>query len=1680
MRRARKRKGIAILIVLFLLALFMILVTAFLVSSGQFQETARAQATIERTGDHPAELLDRTMYQLLRDVNFRSSLQGHSLLGDLYGNDGFSISVRATVTPIPTNAGFLRIPYTHNAAPAIIPPSTAYPGPNPNAHAYAGRVLTVISGNNIGVSTRIVDSAPASAPGGPFLIVEAFQQGDSGNPTTINNTDVMWVNGAPFNGVGAGYNTSTANTDRTVTIGAGAGEVALMPHYSTYSGVPYQNTGPDESYDVPDFNNMFMAFHPAAAASSADIIPSFHRPALINYWNRSRSTMWGDLQLRRQVILRPTKWDHPRFSGSNPDLNPSLADATYLANLINGGWDVDNNRDGINDSIWIDPGLPPQVSKSGKRYRSLVAILAVDFDNRLNVNAHGNEEHIANTYQTNDVLANSNGPFANGANNVQLPRGSGYGPAEIYLGNVFSNNTNMAQVIRGRYDHTGQTNPNAFALPSGPTPSAGQEGIDDPIGSLKTYGTLNGHFTHPDVWGVDALALDYAGQPGSPASPNPVESVDDPYELDLSNLGAEDVRTGFDRPYTIAEMERLVRYRDFDAPALPDRLLLSAGNDLLGNNDRARNVLTVDSRHIPAVNMQIPPSMRPFVNAYPTIFELYAARLTAGGVTTANLSNELDKLLPLEIRRGELFNVNRPLGDNRDNNGNLTIDEPAEAVGGEQMWAGIGLPTNMAAFASANFNYWTGEPESFVGSGQPLITNARYTRQIHARHLYCMMMMLIDAGYTFPFIEAALPPNAPTGNTTAQELTSYRVAQWAINTIDFRDRDSICSPFEYDVNPFNGWHQNLDGDPSTVLPAEGRLIWGNEPSDALITESLAFHDRRVKDTDRDDGAGTERHRIDMGMAVVDDDDLDQWRIPQGSLFFEIYCLKNRAFNNPNLPPELYRAYPIPGPADGRLELGRLAPASADGKHHPVWRIAISEQTYNVAALSARSGDRRARSQPDSSSFGQPVYTAATMPTAASTVVDPIQTSLIPGVTEPLAIDRIVWFTNQNPATDGFPLAHATFYNQANADFSLQPGQYGVVGPRPVTHIGDRAEALPRMNGDSPQRISLSNLNRGAVTASGVNYHNILGAASYPTPATDIRSPAAMYAAANPPGVWMDVANTAPTGIGLNISEPLPNAYYREPLPFDLVPGAPRDGYIDPMTQAKTVPDQPFDDVAGRPLKDHDMQLTGTYEDVRTAFLQRLADPTLPWHQTLNPYITMDWATIDLTVFNGEDRETKAPFPLATGEKFDPQGTDDTNAHPDRFHSRERGSQPAPPLNTTGPNLYNPIGTLDAAVSPNNGDPSTSTYFWRKELKHTLGYLNSTMGTPRAAPAAYIGEPEKPFPWVAWNNRAFNNPYELMLVPSSSSARLHYDVSLINSENPYNPNTSSPATAYAHFNAPYRHLLNFFHTSEPSAPQAAAHFYRLFDMVETPSPFVGTETWYSPTTTAAAITSLPAHQAPFNRLSRFRDPGRINWNTMSDGFVWDGLMTGYPAQQGLANFERMGRSRRGYGAAGQPTLAIDDTYPTRFANPLRSSGSAEYGPLPNLRRNGAEGTILRSNPDSPNLPLMLGTTTNQHDDVNRNPYFAYRGISRLSNLVGAHSNVYGVWITIGNFELIEHAGGPSASHPDGYELGAEIGSDSGEIERHRAFYIIDRSKPVGYIPGQNLNVDRAVLLRRYIE
>ncbi|HEY4233255.1 MAG TPA: hypothetical protein VGM76_07500, partial [Lacipirellulaceae bacterium] len=149
-----------------------------------------------------------------------------------------------------------------------------------------------------------------------------------------------------------------------------------------------------------------------------------------------------------------------------------------------------------------------------------------------------------------------------------------------------------------------------------------------------------------------------------------------------------------------------------------------------------------------------------------------------------------------------------------------------------------------------------------------------------------------------------------------------------------------------------------------------------------------------------------------------------------------------------------------------------------------------------------------------------------------------------------------------------------------------------------------------------------------------------------------------------------------------------------------------------------------------------------------------------------------------------------------------------------------------------------------------------------------------------------------------------------------------------------------------------------------------------------------------------------------------------------------------------------------------------------------------------------------------FPLFSELRNDPAIDTTRNPYMMYQPMTRLGNLVSEHSGVFAVWVTVGYFEVEpapdwnantnnvqQRFGGSGAGtaanptpdaqsvaaralydrvYPEGYALAQEVGSDTGNTKRQRGFYIIDRTIPVGFKPGEDLNDDRAIKVRRRIE
>lgn len=1871
----RNRRGVLLLLVLGMLAMFGLIAITFVLLAGHHQRGAEIAKTIEQNAVRPETLLNEALQQTLTgSTDAASPLRIHGLFEDMYGSG-------ATTTRIGSDPAFPAIAAIELVAGGQIVElllgrydyydvwqPLATPGD------YVGRVITFTSGLAAGKSTRIVDARTVgSGPSGPIVRVQILAKdwpsiyGNDGQPgragidddnngTVDDATENGWplsddyfhrslprpittpydyryldavlINGADFSGTGAGLGTPYTSAN------FGNWPYAFLPNPAFTLPTPYNPSysNANEDYDAVDFQNMLLAaMRPETTTSLGNgeprvVIPSLHRAALVNYafqqmhavlagwlsdpaqremvifWpygvNAVREPTGGDedsgpwssvpidvrdeiAQLKRKFIFRPLREDNPSFTGSNSRFRPNW-DGLFVDNLPTGpppgdgvcdyAWDVDNDGDGLPDGIWVDLGYPARSAPDGRLYKPLFSFLCIDLDGRLNVNAHGSLAQTNAGYysaiDSTDRGAPSLRPYfattPTAALTAALPRGQGFGPADINLGTLFGDGdlpnyapllTAYANLVTERYRSN---------LSSGGSEQVPGASGDDPLSQNLAfqywnecwresnqflnlapawtydfwkyyYDTANyarcGYGTAFDMHGNGAVGLDVRGTPIYAEMCNASAHVDDPYEMNLFHPAN-------DRPYSVADLERLLRRFDHDATRLPQNLAPFLSPMIPAHATEVTTEITTASFDVPVAGSMLTQALQGYLNTHwatisattqtalrtqlsqalpnTKITHLLTVRLARGledsGVASADIPGYVATLRMLflspELRSGLKMDLNAPFGNGIDDDGDGVVDEPARLVRNnpiapDEFVVDSSHPGELSLAAPKNYEkmpqvtsagsavtdatMWHSRGIDVNADGALDAVDAALARQHYARQLYVLLLLLMDHQVADPT------------NPTAVELARAKfAAQWAANVVDFCDRDATMTPFEYDVSPFtdegskdnsaspwwdsatkdgNTWDVDgvIDTNPTAACSDDDqashpwrRLVWGTERPELLITETLAFHDIATEDMKVGWDPNDDYH-YNPDDPMNPDVDLDQQKRPRGSLFVELY--------NPSTlqdPPttEIHHA------SQGGVDLAKVAP----GTSSPVWRLAIFD-------------DENRDLDPDDHTVTpeRSVY-FATMPGG--------------GFDIPATQDGLQHYPSTAPTT------------------SVSPGRYAVIGPGDndlpsaptTTYIGLRTGAS--QPDGSTRRIELPD--GGSITNLDVLYNRSGATGDLQALRTANRIQAPVTVAVNKANVQSGFQATT-DNLRLSVSEPeggYPTKDAGGTDDFDTANQVYTLPFVTPLDQTHNATNWPF------------LVNPGTYVGFRVVHLQRLANPSLAWHGETNPYITVDTTLVDLTAFNGTPETVghEGPEPVAASPPYGP----DIDPSDDDFFTRERGDnsdadgEDNDDATTAANTVWRTEPLVDRDFTPtfiplplgNGGVASITGHAYTPGLEHTLGYLNYDLneasGTPRnsATPSAFhAGDPAgTPFPWLSWNNRPFVSPLELLHVPTLSPARLlrHPRDADVLSEYPYGKAFQVLATAaavnpYADANVQFPHLTNFF-LSVPSGdvPHSLA---ALLDWVDVPSPFVGSQVQANP----YAFGASAGHEfrTPFNRFSNWREPGLVNINTIFSENVWKGVVN-YLDTNGVMNtaggtpwkWAELQTSRRGSAAGSMFQFDTTNYLPSRFANPFRSAGtshlvppvaSGELGPPPQggVQRP-IDATLMRVSTGGTNAPLFQFESAANLNNTNRNPYFRYQMLQKLSNLITTRSNVYAIWITVGFFEVepwppsaltwpnADYTGVAVNPHPDGYSLGNELGMDTGEIERHRAFFIIDRSIPVGFIRGRDLNSDKAILLKRFIE
>ncbi len=1277
----RPRRGLALLFVVSLILFITLLGASFVAVSQQFSASAKARARVDARGDSSRSLVYRAFYDLVRGPdsdNIESPLLGHSLLADMYGY-GFSaivadVSDASAATGIPGAVEFILNDPANPLPRGLGPGGAAIDFTTDKrfrpASLLNGHVLTFVDGPLRGTSVRVIGYSGSDmglVTGSPFsfLVYPSQTLGSVMNLTDLNDARVV-VNGRAFFGWGAGGPNA----------GGGANALsadALRPHLakSTVAPVDYVSTGVNESYDAPDYQNMFLA-----ALDNMGLIASFDREQLFTSQGMDPATNFR------------------AFGNPGEPLH------------------VDNDGDGTEDSIWMDPRYPVQTDIDGRRYKSLVAYLVLDMDGRLNVNAHGNVHQL-------DVIDTAGNPGADGLPDVLAtstfllgnvesippgfmqmdgyagpPRGQYLGPPEVSLAPVFGTGATYGQILISRY---------------GEDSTPGIENIRDPWSAVRLYGYPDGSaaFNNNFIGGYFGSAMDVSGRygVGIPNVPNgnvpefrPAldanttltglgqnELTDSPYEFTLipQSRYPSGGLTSDDQPYTPKELERILRRFDRDSKMLPGRLW-----DLIppADVDSVADVITSDSWEVPLVpgldpdlalidpldGMPLELAGQP-VSIPQRLYNL----LIVNGVPPANANAAMADLVALDVRMGLPFDINRPFGNAADDNGNGTYDESSAtaALSGD---ATINETNGTETVATVN------GVRSLDNNGDGLVdTNEYLGRYEFAKQLYVLALLATGDTGPAPPVPALMPYDLISDPNTLRRIA---LAQWVINVVDFRDTDAINTPFEFDFNPFNGWEP--DGDPDTADP-DAYTVWGVERPELLIFETMASHDRRTED---------------LPIGGGGDPDFDNQLVPRATTFVELYHPWNANPSNQLMPAEL-----MDGGGNG-IDLLRTTSAG-----DPVWRL--------VAVRGTATNENPERVVFEEDDIARRVYFVQ------PNIADVRNDNLGSGAA---FAGQKVYFPGAGIAADGV----------------ITPGGFAVIGSAGVgtnaaagqTFFGRRSDSMPFDPTSLPttRNLVLDNAAREVSVYDPV------------ADATATRSDVV----AIPIDQHYDPISMAAAPRSLGLSDPdggYPGATMVGPdgLEFVAVVDTPVDA--DPGIQSP-------ENIAAT-------QQDGNTETFSAYLLQRLANPLAPWDPVSNPYLTVDRKTVDLTAFNGVADDSASAGIVAGDTVF-------ASAERGRIEDPLYGS-PAPlPFKRQLWPIEEPTGNTSmlAALPDFATLAGADSHFHSFELRESFGFFNRAyteqMDYQAGAATLPLG-----FAGLPLNNRPFSSQMDLLDVPYTDSLEL---------------------------------------------------------------------------------------------------------------------------------------------------------------------------------------------------------------------------------------------------------------------------------------------------------------------
>jgi hypothetical protein len=559
------------------------------------------------------------------------------------------------------------------------------------------------------------------------------------------------------------------------------------PDGSTAVGNPYPNWFGPLAEDNPNWLNdkgKYLLLRPRPVEQITQAQVAAHDQAV----PLARRLGWP---LRLTSDLQQELRDLISALQASGQLFPYPEDATGdVKNLIGGS--------GGNDSIWIDLDFPVMTAPDGRKFKPLFAVLVTDLDNRVNVNVHGNVRAWGpdpSTGATVPTHASNQGWGAWEVNPAKVLNKDAREYTNLLMGGVPS--------VQGRY---GRDNHPHSPLPPGAVPLPRQFA---PVDFDAVFGTVrsavrSGQLQLPvmpfQCFPPPPLGYTYGGDSLAERIDHP--NLYNPFQPALP-----------DRGFALSNMEALLRFGDTGSPALTSDLIRLCPNNLADASDpesvRRRGLLTVCS----------------FDPDRPGISPWFWWRTTQD----YNHTGEKESF-PLAFPSGPVLPFPTPP---------TSADPPPRSEFGNDWRASRSL----TALRRLDLNrYLPPYPNIDPATGMIPPTDyerflvAQRARQYMAAEIFEVLFKVTGAN---PDIS---PPAYPDDSFKTHWHAAQRLAQLAVNIVDYIDDDDYMTPFNWYPLP---WTQP-GGTPSPYW------VFGTELPRVLINEAYAEegfdHGQSVVDT----------------------------------------------------------------------------------------------------------------------------------------------------------------------------------------------------------------------------------------------------------------------------------------------------------------------------------------------------------------------------------------------------------------------------------------------------------------------------------------------------------------------------------------------------------------------------------------------------------------------------------------------------------------------------------------------------------------------------------------------------------------------------------------------------------------------------------------------------------------